>query len=287
MYFDNINIQDNRIFLKDNQKPRLDKEIYGTGFLINLNKMCRKYDIHTVCLHCKRECKQKYSYWSGQMPPNIYCTKFLDCECSINANLIGLRRKIETIKEYPLLATGISNRCYFDNIHTQANQHSLGVQFYEVDKKTNIESIENQIIKFFNNDCLRLETSKGFHYVSFLIKNLYSTLTIANHLTFDLIKNFEISDYYKSPYDCLILRITPKRHWFSRKIKTEKPKFDKLIKPPIDNLYFRYSLKHLLYFKKLGIPNEIIDLYPKRQLRNFNIAKTEYHTSNQPYIKRF
>lgn len=204
----------------------------------------------------------------------------------INDNLIDLYYRLKTVKEYPLIAKGISNRCYTDKTHNKPNSSSLGVQFYEIDTKEKNPVLENKIGSFFKDDCLRFETSKGYHYVSFLITNLQNTLTIANHLTFDLIKDLSISDYYKSKYDCLILRISEKKHWFSNKIASPKPQFDKLIKIPKRDSNLRYSLKHMLYFKRLGIPDKVINLYPKKLLRNFNIATTQYHTSNAQYKKK-
>lgn len=39
---------------------------------------CKLRDIHTICYFCSEFCKNKYTYWSGQMPPNIYCGDYKD-----------------------------------------------------------------------------------------------------------------------------------------------------------------------------------------------------------------
>ena len=41
---------------------------------------CSVNNIHECCLCCKKECKQPYTYWSGQMPANIYCEDWEDAE---------------------------------------------------------------------------------------------------------------------------------------------------------------------------------------------------------------
>ena len=33
-------------------------------------------NIHPVCLLCKKPCKQEYSFWSFQMPPDMFCENF-------------------------------------------------------------------------------------------------------------------------------------------------------------------------------------------------------------------
>ena len=42
----------------------------------DLNDFARKYNIHPVCLLCKHSCKSQYSFWSFQMPPDIFCEDF-------------------------------------------------------------------------------------------------------------------------------------------------------------------------------------------------------------------
>lgn len=33
-------------------------------------------DVHEVCYFCRKDCKQPFTRWSGQMPPNIYCEDY-------------------------------------------------------------------------------------------------------------------------------------------------------------------------------------------------------------------
>ena len=37
---------------------------------------CKSINIHTACFHCKNDCPNKYSRWSGQMPFGEYCEKY-------------------------------------------------------------------------------------------------------------------------------------------------------------------------------------------------------------------
>lgn len=41
-----------------------------------LNEIGEELDIHPLCLICTYTCKQKYSFWSPQIPPSEYCDKF-------------------------------------------------------------------------------------------------------------------------------------------------------------------------------------------------------------------
>jgi len=41
-----------------------------------LNKKGKEKNIHPVCLICKKECKKPYSFWSFQMPPDVFCDEF-------------------------------------------------------------------------------------------------------------------------------------------------------------------------------------------------------------------
>ncbi len=41
-----------------------------------LNEMAMELDIHPVCILCTYTCKQPYSWWSFQMPPQEYCSRF-------------------------------------------------------------------------------------------------------------------------------------------------------------------------------------------------------------------
>ena len=43
-----------------------------------LNEIGLTKNIHPVCLLCNRQCKQPYSFWSFQMPPNIFCDEFIE-----------------------------------------------------------------------------------------------------------------------------------------------------------------------------------------------------------------
>jgi len=40
------------------------------------DRYAREHNIHIVCLRCRRKCKQPYSFWSDQMPPDVFCEEF-------------------------------------------------------------------------------------------------------------------------------------------------------------------------------------------------------------------
>ena len=44
------------------------------------NAISVRENIHPVCLLCKKSCKQPYSFWSFQMPPEIFCEDFEEGE---------------------------------------------------------------------------------------------------------------------------------------------------------------------------------------------------------------
>ena len=37
---------------------------------------CAIRNIHPVCFLCRKKCKQPYSFWSFQMPPETFCEDF-------------------------------------------------------------------------------------------------------------------------------------------------------------------------------------------------------------------
>lgn len=42
----------------------------------DIREFCIEKDIHEVCIYCLCDCKEIYSYWSGQMPPDMFCDVF-------------------------------------------------------------------------------------------------------------------------------------------------------------------------------------------------------------------
>ena len=51
-------------------------EQYFDRLLEAIEEYCIKNNIHTACFYCKNQCHNEYTYWSGQMPNDIYCDKY-------------------------------------------------------------------------------------------------------------------------------------------------------------------------------------------------------------------
>jgi len=63
----------------DSEEYNEDKRFY----ILQLERIKRLKErvlllIHEVCRICKNDCKQPYSWWSWQMPPQEYCSKFIE-----------------------------------------------------------------------------------------------------------------------------------------------------------------------------------------------------------------
>lgn len=186
------------------------------------------------------------------------------------------------MKRKPQLRTiGINNICY-----DKSNKKKYSIQFYDYDNKhlDHLEYIRmapvelKAILEIFPNDLILYRTKHGIHFISFtLLKGIY--ISKANVLQVTKLLN-ESQDYF--PYQKeLTLRVSGKwgKKRFSKKRKTisKKPKFARLLKlPNKDNIISKTHLD--FYFKWMGLPKEIYNLYKKCEMRNYDITISHYKT---------
>jgi len=45
-----------------------------------IDELAKRNNVHPVCILCAKQCKKKYSFWSFQMPPSMFCDEFTDRE---------------------------------------------------------------------------------------------------------------------------------------------------------------------------------------------------------------
>lgn len=51
-------------------------EEYFNRLIEAIRDYCINVNIHTACFHCKKECSNEYTRWSGQMPFSEYCENY-------------------------------------------------------------------------------------------------------------------------------------------------------------------------------------------------------------------
>jgi len=67
-----------------------------------------KKGIHPVCYLCRRDCKKPYSFWSFQMPPEIFCDKFSPTHTiEVAAQIAEIKHLLDKLTQ---LANKIANR---------------------------------------------------------------------------------------------------------------------------------------------------------------------------------
>ncbi len=175
-----------------------------------------------------------------------------------NKSLIS-KKKISFVRQgYKIYALGVSNL-------VDTNVRRYGLQFYDLDKHTEDEDDMGLIRQLFKGkDCLIYESKHGFHFISFMMDRKFKRpRQKANDLSEKIgeVYNFKKKDY-------LILRISPKMK--RNKILSGRPKFYRMLNEPVLNS--NVSSGHLkLYAKRVGIPDNILNLY----LERCNIIQTK------------
>lgn len=177
-------------------------------------------------------------------------------------------------KDLKLRAIGISNYC-FDK--TNKKKHSIQFYDYDVNETTRMTQAElNTILKIFPYDLLLYKTKHGLHFISFaLLKEQYTTKARAIEIS----KLLGKQDYW-TPKKDLTLRVSAKwkvyRFSKMRKTISKKPEFSRLLKKP--NKY-RVSKKHLdFYYKNMGLPEKVYNLYQDCHLFDYEIKIYHYKT---------
>lgn len=180
----------------------------------------------------------------------------------INENSLNLR------------AMGVSNRVY-----DKENEKIYSIQFYDYDinQTTRMTQAElNTILKIFPYDLLLYRTKQGLHFISFA---LLHGLRITKSRAIETSKLLGNQDYWTQARD-LTLRVSAKwkilRFSKIRETISKKPKFSRLLREP--NKY-RISEKHLeFYYKYMGLPEDVYNLYHDCDKRDYEIKIYHYKT---------
>lgn len=206
--------------------------------------------------------------------------------------------KKKTLKDFPLRAIGISNKCK-DNNEIMPNRFKgknniYSIQFYDYDFDKNWKltyGIINSILEIFPHDCIMYETKHGIHFISFaLTKGLYLSKARAIKKSKEL-----LSQDYWTKRSYLTLRISQKwrRNIWNKmgitwKYKTisDKPIFKGVARLPelvnqalFPNIKILGSKKHLdFYHDFLELPNWVYQQY----LNNFEMLDLDIELHHYP-----
>jgi hypothetical protein len=170
-------------------------------------------------------------------------------------------------KKLPLSAIGIENS-------VEISSNTYGLFFFDIDKHQDTDLTNDEIHEILDvvntGDVVLLDTQKGYHVVSFMIRDPITTLQKIRTLG----EYFGNTEY--ASYGQVVLRISEKIAINTMEVVTSRPEFNTFLRYPSEGQLT--SLNHLRYY--VAILGKYVKIYASAKVKMLKGKVTihNYHT---------